>query len=121
MSQFSAEELEARLEELMQEAEEQGGDHLWSDGWYTIQYLEGYGDKPNKTIEVSGFGIIELVEHFGGEGQGDDYWTVFKIGDRHFRKTGWYSSWEGASWDGAFEEVYPEEYTAVRWITEKKQ
>lgn len=57
------------------------------------------------------FGRATLVEAFGGEGSGDQYWFVFKItnpGDeRLFRRDGWYASYEGGEYDGPTEEVKP--------------
>ena len=42
---------------------------------------------------------VESVENFGGEGQGDEYWTVFKLtkdGAESFWKIpGWYQSFQG--------------------------
>ena len=39
------------------------------------------------------------VEQYGGEGQGDEYYVVFKIEDRLFKKDAWYSSYDGTDWD----------------------
>lgn len=60
-------------------------------------------------IDLKGFGKLEFVEDFGGEGQGDTMWVVFKVQDRYFRKTAYYDSWNGASWDSSLEEVEPKE------------
>lgn len=49
----------------------------------------------------------ELVEDFGGEGQGDDYYKVFRFytagGQEAFVQfDGWYASYEGSSYDDWF-------------------
>lgn len=55
----------------------------------------------------------ELVKSHGGEGQGDQYWMVISVSDgkttRHFRKDGWYASYDGGYLDGETYEVKPVE------------
>lgn len=68
-----------------------------------------------------GFGRIELEDTFGGEGQGDQYWFVFKITDdngevRYFRRDGWYASFNGGYYDGPTEEVVAQEKTIIVWV-----
>lgn len=94
MSDFTAKEVEEKIEAVI-------------DDWYDIENLEGWGDRENETLEVEGLGTIEFVESFGGEGQGDSLWVVFKIGDRYFQKDGYYASYDGGTWDGAVTEVKP--------------
>jgi hypothetical protein len=52
---------------------------------------------------------FEIVEDFGGEGQGDSRYVVFSLTDgtdtRFFRKDGYYASYDGSTWDGEFREV----------------
>lgn len=46
-----------------------------------------------------------------------DYWIVFSIGSQLFRFSGYYSSWDGTSWDGAkLEEVISKEVTVTRFV-----
>ena len=46
-------------------------------------------------------------EHFGGEGQGEDYWTVYsftKGNDKVLIKfDGWYASYEGSTYEEFYE------------------
>ena len=58
--------------------------------------------KPNdqeKTIEYHGY-MIKEVEHYGGEGQGSSYWTVYSFtkNDETFYISfnGWYESYSGS-------------------------
>jgi hypothetical protein len=64
-------------------------------------------------IEVPGLGTVVSVEQHGGEGEGDQYWVVVRIGDRYFRKPGWYASHDGGYLDGDLYEVTPETRTVV--------
>lgn len=74
--------------------------------WYTLGSYEW--------VEIPGFGRLEVVEYDGGgEGHGEYIFCVFKIGDRYFRKTGYYASFDGSNWDGALEEVKPFEKTVT--------
>jgi hypothetical protein len=54
---------------------------------------------------------IVCIEDFGGEGQGDKRYVVFKFSDesgvKYFRKDGYYASYDGSTWDGDFREVKP--------------
>lgn len=67
--------------------------------------------------EVPDFGTVRVVENFGGEGQGDQRYIVFKLtdefGDEHFFKVdGYYASYDGSSWDGSeLYQVTPREKT----------
>jgi len=61
---------------------------------------------------VSGLGIVELVEDYGGEGMGDTRYVVIKVtnndGDEtYYRKDGYYASYDGSTFDGDFREVTP--------------
>lgn len=65
-------------------------------------------------------GSPEVVTREGGqapaEGGGEDVSVVIRIGTQFFRKTGWYSSFNGADWDGSLTEVRPEEETVIAWV-----
>ncbi|CPS09911.1 hypothetical protein I3U64_00365 [Mycobacteroides abscessus subsp. abscessus] len=79
---------------------------------------------PESEIEykhIEGFGHFDVVESFGGEGEGDQYWFVFKITDdngevRYFRRNGWYASFDGGYYDGPTEEVVAQEKTIIVWV-----
>lgn len=88
-----------QVEELVSKYEEDHGDELDGNVYESIKW--------GSDIEVPGLGKLELVEDFGGEGQGDDYWVVFKVGDQFFKKNGWYASYDGGELDGDLYEVVP--------------
>lgn len=48
------------------------------------------------------------VDSYGGDGQGDDYWRVYKVEQesqepRYFRFDGWYASYEGSCIEDVYE------------------
>lgn len=59
---------------------------------------------------------VSLVEQYGGEGQGEDYWFVLKVGDRHIKFDGYYQSYDGCyvEWDDA-KFVEPVQVTVTKW------
>lgn len=79
--------------------------------------LEGileYDDEGDRQVFLdAGF---SLVENYGGEGQGDDYWFVIKAGDRHIKFDGYWASYDGAyiEWEDA-KFVEPVEVTVTQW------
>lgn len=101
---FTVQELETQIEAMIHNDELE---------WYELKDL---GAK----VKIAGIGVAECVDEYGGEGQGDDYWTVFKIQDRYFRKNGWYDSYNGSEWDGALEEVFPKEVKKIEWSNTKE-
>lgn len=42
--------------------------------------------------------IVELLDQHGGEGQGDEFWGVFKFQDKIYRASTWYASNNGVEW-----------------------
>lgn len=53
---------------------------------------------------------VSQVDQFGGEGEGESYWFVFKInhpehGEALVRYSGYYDSWNGTDWDGCEPEL----------------
>ena len=68
-------------------------------------------------VAIPGIGQARTVEDFGGKGQGENRWIVFKVtnaeGERLFRKSGYYASFYGTDWDGELEEVVAKEKTVT--------
>ncbi len=58
------------------------------------------------------------VAHHGGEGQGEQYWTVylFALGEEtcHIKFNGWYASYHGSEFTEMFP-VNPKEVTVTRY------
>lgn len=86
----------------------------WEDDEAEFYYcVEGEAKLPSLGVTAHG------VDHYGGEGQGDSLWVVFRVGDQLFRKSGYYNSWDGGYFDGDLEEVEPYEVTVTRYRPKK--
>lgn len=65
-------------------------------------YTDGWGDN---IISLDNIGIrVEIVDGYGGQGKGDEYWGVAKLSDSfenevNFMVSGWYASYDGARCD----------------------
>lgn len=80
------------------------------DDFYDDLWNYGNPDHPQATVFGDAVFVNASTEYDEGRcGQS----LVFRIGDRHFRKTGYYDSWAGGEWDGELEEVRPREKTIV--------
>jgi hypothetical protein len=64
-------------------------------------FAYGEFDK-NETLHL--LGPINEVDHYGGEGQGETWYTVFHIPQHelYIRIDGYYSSYEGVEFDGGW-------------------
>ena len=89
----------------------------WMCGDYpSTKYIESEPDK--KLVEM--LGNIEIVDDFGGEGCGDDYWAVYYFADHdvYIQFDGWYVSHHGSEYEEMFEvrpvQVTSTQYEAVR-------
>lgn len=74
-----------------------------------------------KDGDIPWLGKAEVVEDFGGEGEGDLRYVVFKVTFfngtvKHYRQEGYYSSYDGTDWDGDFHEVTPKEVLRTEWV-----
>jgi hypothetical protein len=89
---------------------------VWEEFYYALstkQYKENY---PNATTPVLPSGPAYNVEDFGGEGQGEERWVVFSVGDQLFKVEGYYASWDGTTWDDPTPfEVKPKDVVVVRY------
>lgn len=89
------------------------------EGWDGLEYkLKGKylseGESALTQVTIRGERApISFVADFGGQGQGDEIWIVFKVGDQLFRKEGYYASHYGSDWDGDLCEVEAVERTVT--------
>lgn len=80
----------------------------------TVQSIDAfaYGDYDNEELEL---GEIKEVEQFGGEGQGDTWYSVkyFKDHDVYLKVSGYYQSYNGTDFSGwgCVKEVTPTQKT----------
>lgn len=83
------------------------GDNVAWDAIEEIFYV--YSGDPI-VQEIAG-SRVTLEQQVGGEGEGDEYFLVFKVDNpdgsvQYFRKDGYYTSYEGTGWDsGELHEV----------------
>lgn len=109
---FTAEQLDEFMEN--RSFENKYGDEYW--GWQTIDE-----DGEGLTLDTP-FGKLETVVYNDSELSrfGDKImFHIVKVGDRFFKKEGWYDSWGGDSgWDTALYEVVEKEVVTKVW--EKK-
>jgi hypothetical protein len=80
------------------------------------KFILGYfNGKYNKGEEFNhlDLGVMELANHYGGEGQGDSYWNViyFKDHDVYIKQDGYYQSYSGTEFYEEPYEVRPQEKT----------
>lgn len=62
-------------------------------------------DNPELFNEYSKLGKCKMVEQFGGEGDGDNYYAVYHFIDHdvYIRFQGWYASHHGSEYEEMFE------------------
>jgi len=89
------------------------------DYWSGEMWMHGDTPSPKEFDELYGLEFRE-IEQYGGEGQGEEYWTVYEFsnmnGDTAYVKfEGWYASHHGSE----FQELYlvrPKEVVKTEWI-----
>lgn len=110
------------LEMLIEHGLLSSSDCLWGDGH---DWLVGGCHRDHETMQAAQRLMegctVECAEQFGGEGQGDNIWAVYKItlpdgSVEHYRCNGWYASYDGATYDDT-ERVYPKEVMKIEWDT----
>lgn len=64
--------------------------------------------------------FAEYVKDYSPSDSGTgEMWMLFKVGDQHFRKYGYYNSWDSNEWDGELVRVIPREVTVIKYVDEK--
>lgn len=81
-----------------------------NDGKYGQTFTKEFKD------EFAKLGKFDCIEHFGGEGRGDDYWTVYYFEDHdvYISFDGWYASHHGSEYND-MSEVRPKEVVKREW------
>jgi hypothetical protein len=89
----------------------------YQDDWYSEGW--SYWDNENYGTVTLSIGLdADLVAKGGPTGLDYEKWLVVRVTDmdgteRFFKKIGYYSSYEGTSWDGSFHEVFPQQKTVT--------
>lgn len=84
------------------------GDFYKVVGWSTVKDLE-QEDRKKVIEDAIGLGEIVEIEQYGGEGQGERWWTVkhFVDHDVYLKTSGHYSSYNGTDFYDWGKEVKP--------------
>lgn len=111
LKDYSVSTIEHLLENFFELVD--NGDADGPSSWDEIKWADGV------PCDVAGLGRLNLIDYYGGEGKGDEYWVVFSLmeGDvtRYFRKDGWYQSYSGGELDGELTEVNPVAKVVTVW------
>lgn len=93
----------------------------WHEGYAEsfgdlFEFLESSGENG---VNIPGVGTAVFETQHGGEGQGDEYWYVFKLVTadeypRYFKVDGYYTSYEGGYYDELYE-VFPKQVQVTQW------
>ena len=76
-----------------------------------------------ESLETSGISF-EYCDNYGGEGQGDEYWRVYKFSNKgtcefcHVKFDGSYNSYDGSEYDDWFF-VEPKQVTVTQYVKVK--
>jgi hypothetical protein len=118
IKKLTAEEIIERLKEVF--GDDEGGISNYAYGefhevlaWDEIKDLSKE-DRTKVVEDAIGLGEIKEVEQYGGEGEGDRWWTVkhFVDHDVYIKTRGYYSSYNGTDfYYGLGTEVKPTEKT----------
>lgn len=106
--------------EYLKNTEDKDGDYgsliqfIWNEGKYVKNKL-------NEQLAPVGWAMLDMVEHYGGEGQGETYYTVYSFlnpqGETvYIQLDGWYASYNGSEYIDTFE-VTPKEKTITVYET----
>lgn len=65
---------------------------------------------------------FEEIDRYGGEGQGEDYWIVYKVTEKetgnytHYKCSAMYESWSGPEWCSEWKIVEPREIVVTKYF-----
>lgn len=88
----------------------------WEDsGWEAWKEYAG-----DQEVRVEDLGLVKLVESFGGEGLGDQYYLIFFVDagewEQHYKLSGYYSSYgDGGYYEAPLYKVSPVERVVTFW------
>lgn len=101
MDALTASQIERLIEAQFEKESDSGASEITS--WYGIKYE--LGRHVPWQVEGLEYPVYFHEDHGGGEGSGEEMWIILESGGRYFRKDGFYASFDGDNWDGAFVEV----------------
>jgi hypothetical protein len=94
------------------EPTQEGMEMLLSEYREIIDALKDFNDK----YEINGF-LLDGVDEYGGEGQGEDYWVVIEVTKGNHKSfwqfDGWYASYDGGHLENVWEVTPTEKVVTV--------
>lgn len=126
--QSNGKDIKSEVTELLKNAD---GQVIRQFFWSEVEdYLEGNDEDRAaefleflESLETSGISF-EHCDNYGGEGQGDGYWSVYKFSNKgksefcHVKFNGSYSSYDGSEYDDWFF-VEPKQVTVTQYVKVK--
>lgn len=80
-------------------------------------------DLPYMNNENENFEIQKIVDSYGGEGLGEEYWTISRVIDKNtgevffIKFDAYYNSWNGEDWsENDWSIVKPTEVKVMQWL-----
>lgn len=69
-------------------------------------------------LEIPGLGTVKLVDSYGGEGQGEEFWRVYEIDGEFYQANHYYNSYDVDPWhnNASISPVVPKQVTVTRWV-----
>jgi hypothetical protein len=114
-------EIEKIIESDLFDDNENGPQAYFSDEIYDATNIVNYeGNDTEFVKKIKELGSVKRIDSYGGEGCGDDYWSVYHFvnHDVYIKFCGNYQSYEGSEYEGMYEvkpvEVLKTEYQPVR-------
>ena len=91
---------------------------MWMAGEYPV--VDAVDTEELKGL-IRQLGEFKLVDRYGGEGKGDQYWKVYHFIDHevYIQFDGWYASHSGSEYEQMFE-VTPTEVMEIEWVRKEK-
>lgn len=71
-------------------------------------------------IDIPGLGTVKLVDSYGGEGLGEEYWRVYEIQGNFYKADHFYSSYDVEPWhsDCTWFPVIGREKVVTEWVAQ---
>lgn len=123
MNKLTFEEIKEIIDsELFEEYDHDPSQWMQEDVYSTVGEIESNEGKYGQTFsqefkdEFAKLGQFKQVDHFGGEGKGDEYYTVYHFIDHgiYISFDGWYASHHGSEYSD-MSQVIPKEVVKREW------
>ncbi len=103
------------LTEILKEAEESTGINNFFESAFQCSYNEKYKNITGESLKSNNI-EVEFITNFGGEGEGRDYYSVYKFTKDsetiYVKFQGYYQSYDGSEYE-RFYFVEPKETTVI--------